>query len=76
VSGTPAGDFPNRARVNRLNKVILAEHGDEWLDGRCYFGSETMTAIDAVSIEVVGRREDDRLSRHVLGLDPLPLAAN
>ena len=41
--------------------VVLAEQDDEWQDGRCYFGPETMTAIDAVAIEEVGQ--------------PLPLAS-
>ncbi|MEW6224171.1 MAG: IS256 family transposase [Chloroflexota bacterium] len=49
------GIFPNRASVIRLVGMILAEQDDEWQDGRCYFRSETMTAIDAVAIEEVGQ---------------------
>lgn len=49
------GIFPNRQSVIRLVGMVLAEQDDEWQDGRCYFRSETMTAIDAVAIEGVGQ---------------------
>ncbi len=39
----------------RLVGMVLAEQDDEWQDGRCYFRSETMTAIDAVAIEEVSQ---------------------
>jgi hypothetical protein len=36
--------------------MILAEHDDEWQDGRYYFRPETMSAIDApVPVEEVGQ---------------------
>jgi putative transposase len=41
------GIFPTRASVIRLVGMILAEHDDEWQDGRRYFRPETMALIDA-----------------------------
>ena len=29
--------------------MVVAEQDDEWLDGRCYFGPESMALIHAVT---------------------------
>jgi transposase-like protein len=45
------GIFPTRASLIRLVGMVLAEHDDEWQDGRRYFSPELMAQIDADSID-------------------------
>jgi transposase-like protein len=49
------GIFPNRASIIRLVGAVLAEHHDEWAEGRRYLGLDILTraqAVDAPTKEV------------------------